>query len=141
MRIDQVLPKWMRGVSVGALVSMVIFIGLALLFVGCGPFHRKNFDAESWKASPEQERAEMAGDLRRKLLADRPSRSEVIALLGEPGSGEIKGRYLSKTQLQTADTYLYYLGFWTGTGGWDATYLYVMFKDGDRVVDVKIDGF
>jgi len=32
MRINLVLPKWMRGASIGLLVSMVFFIGLSLLF-------------------------------------------------------------------------------------------------------------
>lgn len=123
-----------RALQVAGVVVFGLVLGFGavqLLIFGVlfgDPFDDRDFDRDVWMAHsqdwrPDNPRGQMAQDLRDRLLRERPSRSQVIELLGPP-------RY------QRPDRISYYLGSW-GFGP-DCDWLEIYFGEDDAVVGARI---
>ncbi|MBC8163697.1 MAG: hypothetical protein H7Z42_21020 [Roseiflexaceae bacterium] len=124
-------PRWLLpllgcGIAVLCIVVFAGSIGGYLLF---NQSVASRFDAERWRQATmgcdsDNPRLDMYSDLQAQLLRERPTRDEVIALLGDEGSAETAG---------TSDTLSYMLGY----NIIDCDSLLIIFDSEGRVSDVR----
>ena len=121
-------PRTLRviGGVVLAAIALGGFLTSRALFPGV-PFGEREFDAAAWRAGNTDTRARMAYALRERLLADRPPRTEIEALLGEPDREVADKRGIA-----------YALGSWTGI---DTDWLTIRFDDTGRVAHITIANY
>lgn len=89
-------PTWILpliGCGVVGLIVIVLGVGISAYYVlGVGSRTANSFDPARWRQAtmgcdPNNPRFSMYSELEQKLLRERPTRNEVITLLGDPGAG------------------------------------------------------
>jgi len=133
----------LRKVLKYILLSFLGIVGIVVLVVGLfiawivfdSPFDDQKFDLMVWvehhnSRDPDNPRGKMADDLEKRLLKDRPTRAQVIALLGPPDS-------MSTSDWRKKNFLSYNLGMWSGIGlDYDSFDIY--FDDEGRVQMIKL---
>ena len=118
--------------GVAALVSLESYLD---------PFDDESFDPAVWAKKDTESRMAMARDATSHILAGM-EKSEVVKLLGEPGSVEEAPRLFGPIPAGAAVMYSYYLG---GTSlsslrGLDSAFLLVYFGPDGRAMAAGIGG-
>lgn len=131
------LKKLIRGLAVLTGICVTAY----LAYFGLGSFlsyyDDLDFDAERWREchnnpSPKNPRGLMAESLRKRLLRDRLTESEVLILLGRPDC-------MSAADREKQNLLKYSLGAWGALGlSMDYSCLEIHFDEGGRVKTVLI---
>lgn len=129
--------KIIRSLLVGAVVLLCAVAALHLYRFLDGPFNDRAFDAALWKqchssgCGLKNPRAQMVEDLKNRLLLPaqpqlRPTRAEVISLLGPPDDE------------QTSTYVSYRIGTWSSLMEMDSDVLIISFDQAGRVERVGV---
>ncbi len=118
---------------VGLVMILNVLCGLVIFAIGDAPFYGRAFDRAVWVENRNNDhmvnrRGPMAKDLQRRLHNEKPTKAEVLALLGEPDG-------MSEWDKRRSD----FLGYDVGLGiGIDYHSLAIYFDKNDRVSRVCI---
>ncbi len=112
-----------------------VFLHAFLLFILPDPHCNGSFNRAVWienrnSDNPDNPRGPMAADLRKRLLQEKPTKAEVLAILSEPDM-------MSERNKLRPDFLSYGLGMWSGFRI-DYDSLDIYFDDHDRVSKVLI---
>lgn len=117
------MRRFFRAFGIGAVMLLVV--------TGCTPLDwlggaGDGFDAERWRqaqqgCAPDNPRLGMYDELEDELLRERPTRSEVLAMLGPPDAGE------------DSESVQYTLGY----NMIDCDSVLILFGEDGRVADVR----
>lgn len=135
-RLIRTTLKWAAIVLTGASIAFIIGASTGVLYYHLGdPFNDRVFDASVWRdyredAIADNPRGNMAEDLKRRLMSQRPTYDEVVKMLGEPD-------YMTEAERMRDDLLRYNLGMWTGLRT-DNDSLDIYFDEQRRVREVRI---
>jgi hypothetical protein len=123
-----------------AIASLFVFAAVLYVLIGnpFDPFDDRSFDSEVWKSAAPEARARMSEDLVKHHLPTGMTESQVVTLLGEPGSTE-EGQTEAPRHVGTHHL-LYDLGGWS-MHGMDAAYVYVHLDEKRNVVAAEVYGY
>ncbi|MFH0825720.1 MAG: hypothetical protein V2B18_23440 [Pseudomonadota bacterium] len=99
--------------AVAGVIGILLVLNAFVVFsLHASPFYGRVFDQAAWVAAydtdePDNPRAEMAKSLQSRLLRRKPTKAEVIALLGRP-------ELTAEANMLRSDCLSYNLGMWSG---------------------------
>ena len=119
------------------IVAIVAVLTSVLSFISSwlDPFDDRPFDPKAWSATTsEDSRAAMARDVLHRVAG--LSRTEVVALLGEPDSRLNGPKDAGGHDLRGSEVFSYHIGCWS-FHGMDAAFIYAE----DMATDAEITGY
>jgi hypothetical protein len=137
--VRRMLKGLLLSVGVFLIMGALVFVAYSHLISWLSPFDDMPFDAHEWRKlynypSADNPRGPMAEILRKNLLNTRPTKNEVLALLGDPDC-------MSEEDKQRQDFLSYGLGAWSALGfAPDFCCLQIYFDNEGRVRTAMIRG-